>query len=535
MRNKVYVIISIALLFLVVGTTLALTVFRSESIGVNILSATNLGEYINYSSSNDSIGGGSTLNPGSDYTSGLSTTIEFWKKEEARNFLMYGHIYLDINSGSDELLSSPALKWAVVSNGVLISEGDFVNYFAGDEIPVLINHKLSDVLTNYTVYVWIDENESMNNLTEGDVFSVSARSEVTLEEYVKFGEYEFDYTGNIQTINLTKGTYMLEVWGAQGGYAYSSSYRGGYGGYSKGNITLTEEKTLYVVVGGQGGNGTSKVSTLNHGGYNGGGDTIGSTTRYTGSGGGATHIALVTGELNSFADTLDENLNNILIVAGGGGAAGYYSSSTNNKGGNAGGFIGNSGTNTGNTTYPYGEGGTQSAGGTGYIDGSFGQGADAVASTTIGGGGGFYGGGAGQNGNSSGGGSGYIGNELLTNKVMYCYECMEDSNENTYTVSILEANDKPISNKTKKGNGYAVIKDIGRTIEMLSRKSINYGTDYDFKVNVLSNLPEGYSVSYSTYDNASTLSVGEYQIRYIVEDAIGNVFKYCQKIEVISV
>ena len=65
---------------------------------------------------------------------------------------------------------------------------------------------------------------------------------------IKTGDIlNFDYTGTVQTVTLPKGTYKLECWGAQGG-TYSS-YIGGYGGYSKGTITLTEATTVYISVG----------------------------------------------------------------------------------------------------------------------------------------------------------------------------------------------------------------------------------------------------------------------------------------------
>lgn len=53
---------------------------------------------------------------------------------------------------------------------------------------------------------------------------------------------EFDYTGNVQSIELLPGKYKLEVWGAEGGGSRlsgnSSSGLGGYGGYSTGILRL---------------------------------------------------------------------------------------------------------------------------------------------------------------------------------------------------------------------------------------------------------------------------------------------------------
>ena len=58
---------------------------------------------------------------------------------------------------------------------------------------------------------------------------------------------------------------------------------------------------------------------------------------------------------------------------------------------------------------------------------------------------------------SGAGGSGYIGNSLLTNKVMYCYNCEESNEENTKTISTTCNEETPTVNCSKKGNGYARI------------------------------------------------------------------------------
>ena len=53
--------------------------------------------------------------------------------------------------------------------------------------------------------------------------------------------------------------------------------------------------------------------------------------------------------------------------------------------------------------------------------------------------------------------SGYIGNSLLTNKVMYCYNCEESFEESTKTISTTCSEETPTSYCAKKGNGYARI------------------------------------------------------------------------------
>lgn len=68
----------------------------------------------------------------------------------------------------------------------------------------------------------------------------------------------------------------------------------------------------------------------------------------------------------------------------------------------------------------------------------------------------------GKNCDSSGsGGSGYIGNNLLTNKAMYCYNCTESSDTNTKTISTTNVSETPTSNYAKIGHGYARITYVG--------------------------------------------------------------------------
>ena len=226
------------------------------------------------------------------------------------------------------------------------------------------------------------------------------------------------------------GTYVLEVWGAHGGGGGNT----GYGGYSSAYINLNKDDILYVVVGGKG-SGVSVSSTK--GGYNGGKNGKGNKTsdgseHKAGSGGGATHIALSVGVL----ETLKTNAkDDILIVAGGGGAM-----HGSKPGGAGGGYIGVKPT-SGSCSYC----GT-SGGGGGYTLGSSGQ--------------------------PAAGGTGYIGSSrLLAHKrFMYCYDCQESNEDTTYTINANgnnELTDKvncpngfsatAVSKCAKSGHGYARI------------------------------------------------------------------------------
>lgn len=279
--------------------------------------------------------------------------------------------------------------------------------------------------------------------------------------------FNFDYTGDEQTFTApVSGTYKLETWGAQGsnGRIRNVETNGGYGGYSIGQISISENDNIYIQIGGNSGN--------YKGGYNGGGsgnyDNINNQYfQIAGGGGGATHIASKSGLLSE----LENYKNNIIIVSGGGGGGANANLS---NGGSAGGYVGNNGTAEDKNTVYIGIGGNQNSGGNsswslGY--GKFGIGGFArdlsVANHerfyASGGGAGFYGGSAGNwttnisMTGSGGGGSGYIGNPLLKDKVMYCYNCEESSEESTKTISTTCTSETPTENCAKKGNGYARI------------------------------------------------------------------------------
>lgn len=209
----------------------------------------------------------------------------------------------------------------------------------------------------------------------------------------------FDYTGSVQTATLAPGTYKLECWGGQGG-TYSS-YIGGYGGYSKGTITLTEATTVYISVGGAGSSSSTAA------GFNGGGTGISSGR----GGGGATDVRIGQNSLYSR-----------VIVAGGGGGAGVTSANANPCGCGGGEYGGDGYYNNTTGSYTTGQnrsGGSasQTAGGITWSTGTqatFGQGGNASGYSCGGGGGGWYGGGGAYDNDSDsdgrwgGGGSGYV-------------------------------------------------------------------------------------------------------------------------------
>lgn len=211
---------------------------------------------------------------------------------------------------------------------------------------------------------------------------------------------EFAYTGSVQPYTLPEGKYKLEVWGAQGGRGGldgEGTTVGGKGGYSVGELNISDTTDIYVYVGGggSGGYGTSGSGTS----FNGGGIPGSHSDNYWSAGGGGTDIRL-----------LSDSLYSRVIVAGGGDGVG----SPYADGGAGGGESGIAG-GIGDSSYSSGTVGTQTAGGTTYSGyntitshGSFGSGGRTSGSHANGGGGGWYGGGASGPHRGGAGGSGYV-------------------------------------------------------------------------------------------------------------------------------
>ena len=286
---------------------------------------------------------------------------------------------------------------------------------------------------NYYTKKWsvnLDEMDNLPNKLEFYFKTVDVPEDALCTSF----DYVAPTTGVTEPYSTYKvpatGTYFLEVWGAQGGGKSNT----GYGGYSSAYINLNKDDILYVVVGGKG-SGVSVSATT--GGYNGGINGKGNRTsdgseHKAGSGGGATHIALSAGVL----ETLKTNVkDDILIVAGGGGAM-----HGSKLGGSGGGYIGVA-PKSGSCSYC-----GSSGGGGGYSRGAKGQ--------------------------PAAGGTGYIGSsKLLANKrFMYCYDCQESNEDTTYTINAKSNNvlaDKvncpngfsatAVSKCAKSGHGYARI------------------------------------------------------------------------------
>ena len=155
--------------------------------------------------------------------------------------------------------------------------------------------------------------------------------------------FDYEYTGSVQQVTLPPGKYKLQCWGAQGGNISGSySAQGSKGGYSEGELTLTQTTTLYIFVGGKGtDSSTSSTSGTANGGWNGGGASVRRSSYDSGGtygisyprpGGGATDMCLVNSTMNYSSGRTNRSESSLLsrfIVAGGGaGASARYTEET---------------------------------------------------------------------------------------------------------------------------------------------------------------------------------------------------------------
>ena len=231
---------------------------------------------------------------------------------------------------------------------------------------------------------------------------------VNTESTFRISEHEekcfyFTYIGNYHTIELTKGVWQFELWGAAGGRSdfRNSGRKEGYGAYVSGIIRLEKKITLYGFVGGKGGNNTIR-NDGGKGGFNGGGN--GADDDYnsncpSGGGGGSTDIRLTA-----------NNKYSRIIVAAGGGSPGCYIAGGN--GGDGGTLVGNDG----------GKNSINAAGGKGgfcsednFVRFGFGEDGNPGQEAGGAGGGGYFGGSNGigstvsnDGGSGGGGGSSYV-------------------------------------------------------------------------------------------------------------------------------
>ena len=205
--------------------------------------------------------------------------------------------------------------------------------------------------------------------------------------------------------------------GAQGGGGFAAGCEGGFGASVNGTLAVTPGDTLYVEVGGAGGDSQSAADVT--GGSNGGGagglDDHGDGA---GGGGGASDVRTLPA-----ADLLSSSDSRLLVAGGGGGGGDFYAcidgvgsggNAGQNPAGGAGTASGAGGGGAGGTSNssPGGAAGVSAEGCSGATSGGLGSGGSGASGDSCGaggggGGGGYYGGGGGGGADvAAGGGAG---------------------------------------------------------------------------------------------------------------------------------
>ena len=286
-----------------------------------------------------------------------------------------------------------------------------------------------------------DANRQWNNFTissSSNTITSSKYKEITtsIPKFKNLGRL-YSYTGTCQTYTPTtlNVKYQIECWGAAGGSCSSGL---GYGGYTKGEITISTDLEFYIYAGKKGSDlsisGTPTTS------FNGGGSGTKSsydTSLTSASGGGATDVrtkeGLTSDQLSSWAATWNNTYGlrgRIMVAAGGAGqgAQSSYGYGGGLNGGASSNSTGNDGRLRGCTGATQTTGGTTTSGlasgsglwcagtnGTFGIGGNGGNGSsDRKLNCGGGGGGGYWGGagggsgGMGVGGTAGSGGSSYI-------------------------------------------------------------------------------------------------------------------------------
>ena len=249
------------------------------------------------------------------------------------------------SSTSTKLYYLPSRTFSSGSRTPYISSNTL--YYIGKPSDTTIGFVASAIETGTLYYAWTLTNVTTPSNTT--IASAGQYKPMTIPAYsgrlFRQKIWNFSYAGSGKTWNAPHaGTYTMECWGAQGSQlsgtysgwnSYSLTYTGGKGGYTKGDLSLAQNKSLYIYVG----NNSLVGPTTNYGNsanqpcgfsFNGGGYI--SCTYGTKCGGGATDIRVKSGNWNDFTSQKSR-----IMVAAGGGSAGDRG---NGYGGGSGGYAG---------------------------------------------------------------------------------------------------------------------------------------------------------------------------------------------------
>lgn len=123
---------------------------------------------------------------------------------------------------------------------------------------------------------------------------------------------------------------------------------------------------------------------------------------------------------------------------------------------------------------------------------------------------------------------GYIGNELLHNKIMYCYNCQINQDRSNLIFNTTNKSNTPTTNYTKQGNGAIKITPIAPTVTIT--QSINSGEQIENNQLICNDNGSGCEI-YKIQDTTK-LDIGEHPIKVILKDSFGYTYKYMINLKV---
>ncbi|MBQ8218961.1 MAG: hypothetical protein IJZ79_04340, partial [Bacilli bacterium] len=209
MDNKnvkiIKVLMILSFIFIIMGGTLAYWNWVSVNDKEIIFNTSKgLEDYIIYDSGESKFVGDFKL--GSSYLDGVHTTVSIYKKDEAVNASLYASINMRINEIGNKMRTLPGLKWAVTlgsstDNGEVLANGNFLNLNSNDEILLLPYIEVTTEITEYTIWIWLDENESTSYEMSGETVDTSIWTQVDqiVDDIFEITRLNNDY----QVINAT--------------------------------------------------------------------------------------------------------------------------------------------------------------------------------------------------------------------------------------------------------------------------------------------------------------------------------------------
>ena len=206
-KRKVYgtILGVIVFIFLLLGASYAFYLWNSndDNTNVNLTISKGLEGLIIYNQGESILSSNNvSLTLGDNYTTGISTTIEFWKKETVTRTI-YGQLSMKIldlqnkemvSTNDANIAKCETVKWAITTytatntTETLLAEGNFKDRQIDDVFSLVTNIELNPYQTFYKVYIWLDSNAvDGSNPISGELIStlITAEASDTMSRYTE--------------------------------------------------------------------------------------------------------------------------------------------------------------------------------------------------------------------------------------------------------------------------------------------------------------------------------------------------------------